>query len=379
MRTSLLLAIFSLGALFASANDFVTDPVCNETKTKNRRDERNQSNMEPVCSSLQYENNVFVETDFIYWLAKQEGNNYAATGAAITVPGTTDPNTALIPGALHSGNVYSPDTQMAPGFKAGIGVNLEYGGWDLFAKYTFLHSKASGSVQSNNLNAGIIPTFIYSPNNSILAQTTFESGATGFVSKANSNWYLHFNNMNVELGKVFPTTLSAILCLHAHFGLQTSWQTQHLSVNYDVSSFTTPVTPLGNNQVTFHQDFWGVGPRAGFDTDWKCYKHIGLFANTAFSALWGQFKSRGKSYDTNFSSYKDVLIANQFNSFYTLSPVMELELGVQSDWVIRDQYHFLVRAGWEAQVWFFQNQHSSIIADTSLILQGLTVDFRFDF
>jgi hypothetical protein len=64
---------------------------------------------------------------------------------------------------------------------------------------------------------------------------------------------------------------------------------------------------------------------------------------------------------------------------HTLSPVIQLALGVESDWKFGNDYRFLVQAGWETQVWFFQNQHYSAIADTSLILQGLTVDFRFDF
>jgi hypothetical protein len=120
-----------------------------------------------------YENNAFVMADFIYWVAKQEGNTYAATGNAITVPGTTDPNTGLIPGAITAkGKVYAPNPRIEPGFKVAVGMDFAYDQWDLFAEYTYLYSSAKSAVNSNNLNTGILPIFSYAPNNSILSQAT---------------------------------------------------------------------------------------------------------------------------------------------------------------------------------------------------------------
>ena len=78
------------------------------------------SNQMPIVP--RYNNNVFIDADFLYWYSKQEGNNYAATGSAITVPGTTDPNTTLVPGPVGSGKVYSPNPKAEPGFKVGLGI-----------------------------------------------------------------------------------------------------------------------------------------------------------------------------------------------------------------------------------------------------------------
>ena len=329
---------------------------------------------------VQRGNRVYTEADFLYWLAKQEGNNYATTGNAITAPGTTDPNTGLVPGSITAGKVYAPDPTVKPGFRAGIGVDLEHGGWEFFSEYSYLFSKATGSVSSDNLNAGIIPIYSYAPNNSVLSSATYfvSSGATGFVSAANSGWSLLFNNINFELKK--NMRLFKTLSLRPHFGIQTSWQEQKFHAAYIVASTTAFSDILGQNKVIVDQGFWGVGIRLGLDGSWRFIDHLGLYTNSAISTLWGRFDTRARSYDTNSAeSYSDLLIGDTDNHFYTISPVLQAEIGVQSDWMFYDKYRFFVQVGWEEQVWFLQAQYSTTIADTSLILQGLTARFRFDF
>lgn len=333
--------------------------------------------IEPV-KLPQYENNVFVETAFLYWIAKQEGNDYATTGSAITVPGTTDPNTSATAAGISPGNVYEPNTNIEPGFKVGLGVNLEYGKWDLFSEYTYLVSHGEGSVSSNDINSGILPLFSYTPNNSILSQTlsVASSGATGFVSDAHAHWGLHFNNITLELRRMIE--LFCTLSIRPHFGLQGTWQTQQFRTKYDVSSFSS-FASLGHNRVQFDQSSWAVGLRFGLDTSWRCCQHLSLLLDSAVSALYGNFTAKATSYDTNIGTYSDVLIGNQTLNLYTVSPVIQVFFGLQSDWAVYSKYLLLVQAGWEEQVWFFQNQHSSTIADTSLILQGLTARIQMDF
>jgi hypothetical protein len=325
-------------------------------------------------------NDVFVEADFLYWYAKQNGNQYASTGTALTVPGTLDPNTLTVPPEIESkGKIRTPDFGMDPGFKLALGINLDHGKWDLLSEYTFFYSSAHDSVASGNSNTGILPLFSYIANNSILSHATFASvvGATGYVSGASANWNLHFNTILLELGRMinpFP-----FLSVRPHFGLEGTWQKQNLNAYYTVSSIATGGF-IGENKVSFEQSSWGIGPRLGLDTVWGCWKHVGLFANVAASALWSGFDAEAKSYDTQpLGGYANRLIADQENNTHSIVPVLQMEIGGQFDWVFCNQYRFLMQAGWESQVWFFQNQHSSVIADTSLILQGLTIKFRFDF
>jgi hypothetical protein len=326
-----------------------------------------------------YENNFFVEGDFLYWLAKQEGNQYATTGTAITVPGTADPNTGLTPSPLtSSGKVYEPKTRMEPGFRAGVGLNLAQGKWDFFLEYTYLSSRANGSVSSFDLNTGILPVFSYAPTNSILSNATYANGNAGFVSFAKGDWALHFNNANLELGRNLE--FCPLFGLRPHFGLQASWQTQHIHMQYIVNSLADFSVALGNNKVRVQQHFWGVGPRVGLNSYWNCCRYLGLFANSSLSVLWGQFNTRTRSYDTNtLRGYSNNLIADQRFRPHSLSPIAELEIGAQFDWVFKNCKTMMFQAGWEGQVWFFQNQKSTLIADTSLILQGLTFKAKFGY
>jgi hypothetical protein len=180
------------------------------------------------------------------------------------------------------------------------------------------------------------------------------------------------------MGKSIPLMCNFVL--HPHFGFEAAWQWQHFNATYQVNSTTALTTNLGNNQIHFRQSFWGVGPRFGFDTTWECVEHFGLFANSAAAALWGMFDATSTSYDTNNTAgYTNLLIASQEYNPSTLSPLIQIVLGAQTDWTFKEKYRFLVQAGWETQVWFFQNQHSTAIADTSLILQGFTLSFRTDF
>ncbi len=353
-----------------------TDDVATQSESDD------EESMEPTPNSLsdRHANELFVELDFLYWFAKQEGNQYAVTGSALTVPGTEDPNTHLTPGPVKAGKVYELDFRMSPGFKVGTGINLAHGQWDVFLEYSYLHSHAKGSTHSNNLNAGIIPMFSYAANNSILSDATYNNGSAGFVSEAESNWTLNFNNINLELGSNANPLNN--LSLRPYLGIQGSWQKQIFNTTYQVSSITNVNDVLGKNTVAFHQHFWGVGLRVGIDGVWKCYSHLDLFGNFAAAVLWGQFNCKSRSYDTNNEispPYQDVLITNQANDLSSLSPLVDVEIGIQSAWTFESKYRLVAQIAWENQVWFFQNQHSSSIADTSLILQGLTCKLRFAF
>lgn len=328
-----------------------------------------------------YCNLPFITADFIYWVPKQGGNQYAATGTTLTVPNTTDPNTSLTASAIpQRGRVYEPCPAGKPGFKVGVGMNLTYDSWDLFTEYTYLSGSETSSVYSSNTNSGVLPLVSYTPNNSVLMLCNYAvtSGATGYVSGATAYWSLFFNNLNLELGKWIPLMCNVVL--HPHFGLEGSWQTQRTHYNYFVNSLTTPSESLGFNNPNIEQYFWGIGPRVGVDSLWQCYKHLGLFADMAFAALWGRFRTISTDYDTNTSAgYSNVQLANQIYHPKTISPLLQLALGAQSDWTFCNTYRLTLNIAWETQVWFSQNQHSTSVADIDLFLQGLTCGARFDF
>ncbi len=337
----------------------------------------------PQCPNLlpKSNNHPFLSAEYLYWSVKQEGNNYASTGTAITVPGTVDPNTGLTPVQITgTGQVYAPSSNPKSGFRIASGLNLAYETWELYTDYTYIEGTQKSSVSSGNLNAGILPLFAYVPNNGILGSTIAfaSSGATGFISAAGASWRLLYQNINLELGKTIP--LPCHTMLRPHFGLQGSWQTQKLQAQYHVNSTTNSATSLGLSRVLFHQTFWGIGPRLGVDSLWQYCSHLGFFGDSAFSLLWSRFNAKSSAYDTNVQvPYTNVRIASQRYHPNTLSPVVQLRLGTLFNYLFADHYRLEISLAWEAQVWFSQNQHSTSIPDDNLILQGLNAGFRLDF
>ncbi len=326
-----------------------------------------------------YNNHPYFVLDFIYWAAKQEGNTYAETGKAITVPGTADPHISLTPGLITgAGEIYAPEPTASPGFKVALGMNLEYDAWDLFLDYSFLYGTQDSAVSSENLNTGIIPLFFYAPNNSIFTACTFDGGSTGYIENSHAHWMFQYNNMHLELTKSIP--LHCQMVLNPHFGLQGAWIRQHFHSVYVINSVASLTTAIGGSQTHFVQSFWGVGPTFGVNGLWHCCKHLGFFGNSGLALLWGNYDTALKAFETNgLRGYTGVQVADQKYDPTTLSPVLELSLGASSDWMLYNKYRFVLDLSWDAQVWFSHNQHSSSIADTDLIFQGLTAGVRFDF
>lgn len=335
----------------------------------------------PIRDGPCKKNSPRITADFLYWYAEQNGEEYASTGTAITVPGTIDPNTELIAGSIGgAGRIYSPDPTWNPGFRVSFGWSLPNDAWRLCSEYAFLFARAEGDINSGDLNAGIIPLFSYIPNNSVLSSTIAISsmGGDGFISSASSQWSLQFNTISLEVERFF--LLSRRLSIAPRLGLLGSWQTEKSRVLYKASSDLSPGVFLGSNRSVFDQTFWGFGPRVRCDCEWFCWRSLSLYGNIGASVLWGAFDANAKAYDTNIDAgYSDVLIANQTNFLYTLNPVVQAAIGVDSNWAIRESSSITIRAGWEAQVWFFQNQQGAAIADSSLILQGLTAGVMLDF
>ena len=89
----------------------------------------------------------------------------------------------------------------------------------------------------------------------------------------------------------------------------------------------------------------------------------------------------GSSEKRNIIAGGQIAIFNQVSNlihtkFHQLNEVFEIQLGLYYDtWFSDNRYHFKASAGWEAQLWFDQNQFLSAwesSGNTNLNLQGLT-------
>lgn len=290
---------------------------------------------------------VFLTGDYIYWTAREDGLEFALSGAQID-------------GSLptKAGHKYDPRFRFQSGFKAGVGFSFGHDKWDSYINYTWLRTQdnhksvdpVSGAPLTN-----LIP---------VAAEHQYSH-----LSYASARWNLHFNVIDASLGRNFY--ISKFLSLRPFFGAKGTWQSQSLHVKYD---FTTQPDINSKNK----NDFWGIGLMMGVNTAWHFGGTWSLYADGALSTLWGAFYV--KRSDKNPST--GVVYYDAAERTHSIKPVVELGAGLRKEmWIYHDRFHISWQAGWEQQVWFSQNQFDFYTSQRQgdLNIQGFSTRLRFDF
>jgi len=305
---------------------------------------------------------VFITADFIWWNASQEGISYAATGF-VTDDGT-DPFASA-----SKGKYDYVGSDWAPGFKVGLGLNLSHDGWDLYSQYTWLHASDSSSLSREN---GVAYT-----------------GSLVGGNKVKADWDLHFNVIDLELGRNFY--LSQFLTMRPFIGFKATWQDQDLKVTTESNQFeidgngqqpSTPVTgPFVHKNAT---DVWGIGVRGGLNVSWYMSKNWSFYGDLAWTTMWTDYDTLTRSdtlYDSTTGNSKTYFNVSN-DDLYAVKYIGEMELGLRWEmWFYDDTYHFAIQAGWEQQVWVNWGQFVEILdhINHDLSLHGPNLKFRFDF
>lgn len=319
---------------------------------------------------------VFVTADFLYWTARQDGLAYVRSGI-------DDYNAVLSQTNASSGKTYFPENKFSPAFKVGVGLNLAHDGWDVYLDYTWFHTSLNSAVATTSVaSEGYVPLWdVASIGSTLLHDYFLHLYRYVNVGAASSFWRFHFNNFDLELGRNFY--VSQYLTLRPHLGLKGAWYRQNYNVSYGDFLDMTVVDDVLSTTLKNRQHFWGVGIRTGLDTSWYFDKNWSMFGNLAVSPLWGRFDVTRKDYTTTTAGTTTLGI-NTNDSFHTIKFVGEFQLGLRYDyWFSDDDYHFGIEAAWEEQLWF---NHNQLFVTTQpwgshgdLIMQGLTIDVRFDF
>lgn len=316
---------------------------------------------------------VFMTTDFIWWKATEEGLQYGLTGTNIQSAASV--NSADLYTTPAKGKTKSVGEDWAPGFKVGLGLNLCHDGWDIYTQYTWLYASDSSSISGNS-------------NQVLFAEAlSFNNGPTFSGNEASSEWDMHFNVIDLELGRNFY--LSQFLTMRPHIGLKGTWQDHDWKTQLNGQGFSIPVGNTTSVSVTGpvrhnkEYDVWGIGVRGGLNVSWYMSKSWSVYGDLAFSALWTNYYNQTQYLATDDTSTgtpeSRVWLNNENDDVYTCKYVGELELGVRYEtWVYDDNYHFAIQAGWEQQVWMNWSKFSNG-SSNDLALQGLNLKFRFDF
>ncbi len=290
----------------------------------------------------------FVTADFLWWKLYEGGTEYALNDKKpVTFPLITP----------IKGSVKHLNFEWEPGYRVGIGNLFEHGGWDVYLNFTSFQTHARSSA-SSKVN-GLIPL--------IGIQTLV-------FSHAHAHWNANFYDIDFTCGKTY--FVSKYLCLHPQFGLTSAWIQQHRRVRFE-----NDVDVL---RIHSKNNFWGIGPRVAFESQFYLGKHFSLYGNIAGALLWGSFhvheKEIDRPLDVEFYFFRD--------NTHRMVPTVGFGLGLAFETnIYEDRYRIKVKAGYENQYWWRQNQMPvfNLFAldftpfTEDLSIQGLTVDFCLDF
>jgi hypothetical protein len=305
--------------------------------------------------------NLFLDTEFLWWVAKEDGLYYAQNKF------TNEETTAVPPDDTinFDGHLEKVHPHWHPGFRIGLGGNMSYDEWDIFLNWTWFRSHAETERRGLLLVLWGHPD-VDSPGN---------TGQGALTAKG--DWKLHYNVLDLELGRAF--WVGKYLSLRPFFGLRGAWIDQRFKIHYDLT--TTPITDV---RLKAESDFEGGGIRAGFDARFALLGGWSFYGLASASMLYGH-------YNCDFREKWDhVKIAVSEDGFHQAASTAQLALGVRWDgYVHHDRYHFGLYAGWEQNIWFGVNKMNHFFSglhegdlqqmNSDLTLQGGTFGVRFDF
>ncbi|MBS0621102.1 MAG: hypothetical protein JSS61_06560 [Verrucomicrobia bacterium] len=320
----------------------------------------------PVAPRVTHGADVFVTADFIYWKARQDGLEYAASGVA----SSTFPTLAsglTIP----SGHVKEPKFEFQPGFKIGLGILMDHDGWDLYANYTWLNPQQEKNEinLSSDTNATLVP---------LRSNGREQLGAVQLTES--ESWYkLNYNVIDLELGRNF--FVSRYLTMRPHVGLKTAWLRQKFNMNEEISVDSLLTVP-GTSESKQKQNTWGLGIRGGINTVYHFNRNWGIYGDLALSALWSCVKVKNHTEVASSGFAHDADVIRNRRGFHEVMPVLELGLGLEyMTWFYNENYMLSLQAGWEEQVWFNTNHFFDPQTHLSgnLTVQGFTFKVGFYF
>ncbi len=368
MKKTVLFGALALTALALADGDVVAGQMKSGIQSQKNEQPTPMTSMVTLPSANPMsDNGWYLFADALYWHADVGNTDWAYVNTNTTLPaGTITPLSA-----------YHIDFKWDWGFKIGIGVNMDHGQWDSDLYYTWFRTS-----RVNNLSASLTQ----------FANDTHDVILSGFIG-AKYDQKLSFNMIDWELGR--DHFVSKHLAVHPHIGLKGGWIDQKIR-GFFIYSPPGTLTPNSAQRLRIKNDFWGIGAAGGVNTSWMLGNvdthYFSLKGDLGGALMYGHFSS-GYYYDTITlpvsAGAPNVTQAQQFNGLNRNLAVPMLQTALALGWDTEfndDRCHFGLKVAYEFQYWFRQSQivANPVVAtffrlSDDLALQGLTIDFRFDF
>ena len=326
----------------------------------------------PVILKAENDIGLGFTADFLYWQAKEDGLNYTLRD---TISNLAHGDTGTSGGAIkEAGGAWNP------GFRLGIAYAPS---WDLTGKWTYFHSNfhrkkvaaREDVAQGLGFEATWVPPMIS-------LQADYEV--------VRFTWRLHFDNYDGEFGKHY--FVSPKLSFRPFIAVRYAVIHQHFHVSYG-PQYGPPTFP--EIDVSYKNNFQGLGPRIGVDSNWELGKGFNLLlnANAALLYSWFNLHYQVSPYIDPADKGGDPIgqpIAYHTREYLRmLTPNADLVVGFGWGRSFRsERYWFGFKAAYEIQYWWDQfqrrlfvdiNNNSTIKMPGDLALHGLTFDVLFEF
>lgn len=258
---------------------------------------------------------------------------------------------------VFKGDVEHMTFRWRPGYRLSLGYIFDYDGWDVNLIFTDYTTKAKHSERAHG-DALLYPLW----------------GASSEAQIMHAKWSVNYWEFDLNLGRNF--FLSRFLSFHPSFGLTFAQINQHRSAETFMNAEHLHLRGVNH--------FQGIGPRMGVDTQFFLGRNFSLYGNVAGALLWGDFDVHEKQASTRTST----VYYDQDGDTHRMAPMINMGIGIAFETNFNNNCnHFLVKVGYEGQYFWRQTQFP-LLSDVSfsqqrvsgdLGMQGLTVDFRFDF
>lgn len=287
----------------------------------------------PYDVDLQCPRDFYVHADALFMQAKEDGMDFVIVDSSAIGTGGSSPITQ---GQVGGFSGEHSDWGYNPGMRLGIGFYMDHDAWNLDFEWAWLNITEYKHQNSNTAGGVVIPLWL----------TGIGTPATQVGSNSSAVWNASYNTFDLTLGK--PHHVSRYFVMNPHFAVRAAWIDQHFSVDY-----SGIVTPTAANRTIHHgdNDFWGVGARAGVNTDWILGKGWCLFGNFNAAMLYGKFEiDQNMSYPGATADGFDI-----HNDFYQNVPNIDIALGIGWDaFFDKKRYRVAMKLAYEFHEWFDQ-------------------------
>ncbi len=307
------------------------------------------------------------ELDYLFWKPFQEDLNYAVR-TTTTVDGAT---------------TYQKYRPKSPSFNLSSGVRLGFGGytgdvWDIKARGTYLYSQVSKNSHANaseTLSPSLFP---------ILA------GQNGVAASA--SWRLNFGLLDLTLGR--ETYLTPKFNIHPFIGIRAAWIRETFNGRFKGTADSVIAT-LHTAKINNTNNVWGIGPRAGLDSDFYFANNWAFRGGLSGALVIGNFNT-SQNLTSGTTVPGNVIKANLKDHQEMVRTNLDGYLGIGWDkWFDNNSKRMYVAVLCETSYWFGINQlvdlnisevgtpaTQSVVAEKrngDLAFFGGTVHFQLDF